>query len=131
MDNDSNVDPQTDDGTRTAISAPETVPAVPQGCVMTPSEPMPAGLVHVRKTPEFSDTTVPAGLLASHRLAPDVWGRLRISAGALRFVFEADPADARELSAGYHVDIPPDVAHHMEPRPGARFVAEFHRAQRG
>jgi tellurite methyltransferase len=89
---------------------------------------MPAGLELVRTTPEFSDTTVPAALLAAHRVAPGVWGRLRVRSGQVQFRFDAEPATIVELSAGDHVDIPPDVVHRVEPVPGARFVVEFYRA---
>jgi tellurite resistance-related uncharacterized protein len=91
---------------------------------------MPTGLELARTTPEFTDTTAPAALLAAHRVGPEVWGRLCVNAGRVRFVFEADPAAAVELSAGEHVDIPPDEAHHIEPRPDARFVVEFYRMPR-
>jgi len=88
---------------------------------------MPAGLALARTTPEFTDTTVPAALLAAHRVGPGVWGRLRVHAGRVRFVFEADPSSALELSAGEHIDIPPGEAHHVEPQSDARFVVEFYR----
>ena len=74
---------------------------------------MPAGLELARTTPEFTATTVPAALLAAHRVGPGGWGRLRVRAGRVRFVFEADPSDAVELSAGDHVDIPPGELHHV------------------
>lgn len=88
---------------------------------------MPAGLELARTTPEFTETTVPAALLAAHRVGPGVWGRLRVLAGRVRFVFEAEASDGVELSAGEHVDIPPGEAHHVEPLHEARFVVEFYR----
>jgi tellurite resistance-related uncharacterized protein len=92
---------------------------------------MPAGLELARTTPEFTGATVPAALLAAHRVGPEVWGRLRVIAGRVRFVFEAQPSAAVELSAGEHVDIPPGEAHHVEPSSDARFVVEFYRMPRG
>jgi tellurite resistance-related uncharacterized protein len=95
---------------------------------------MPAGLELARTTPEFTATTVPAALLAAHRVGPEVWGRLRVHAGRVRLVFEADPSDAVALSAGDHIDIPPGEFHHvdlLEPLDDARFVVEFYRAARG
>jgi tellurite resistance-related uncharacterized protein len=88
---------------------------------------MPPGLELARTTPEFTEVTVPAALLATHRVGADVWGRLCVDAGQVRFVFEADPSAALEVSAGEHVDIPPGEPHHVEPQPGARFVVEFYR----
>ncbi len=92
---------------------------------------MPAGLELARTTPEFTDVTVPAALLAAHRVGPEVWGRLRVLAGSVRFVFEADPPVALDVSAGEHVDIPPGEPHRVEPQRDARFVVEFYRTPRG
>jgi tellurite resistance-related uncharacterized protein len=88
---------------------------------------MPAGLELARTTPEFTATTVPAALLAEHRVGPLVWGRLSVNSGRVRFVFESDPSTPVELSAGEHIDIPPGEAHHVEPLADARFVVEFYR----
>ena len=92
---------------------------------------MPAGLDLARSTPVFTDRTVPPALLAAHRVASGVWGRLRMLDGKVRFVFEADTSGTYELGPGDVIDIPPEVEHHVEPQPGARFVIEFYRAPRG
>jgi len=60
-----------------------------------------------------------------------VWGRLQVRAGTVTFVFEADgpdggPGPSLRVGAGHHLDIPPQVAHRVEPEPGARFAVEFH-----
>lgn len=79
----------------------------------------------VRTTPEFDESTVPAGLLGEHRVAPGVWGRLIVHTGALGFGFEGRPE--RVVPAGEHVAIPPDVTHHVRIVGPVRFVVEFHR----
>ena len=94
---------------------------------MMPRPTMPSGLALTRTTPEFDETTVPRALLAAHTVAPEVWGRLCVRAGSVRFVFEADPSCGIELSAGEHIDIPPREPHRVEPLRGARFVVEFYR----
>ena len=89
---------------------------------------LPPGLMLHRTTDVFTDTTVPAGLLRAHRVAPGVWGRLVVREGRLRFVWEvAESVDPLELLAGDSVVIPPDTPHRVEPGPGCRFVVEFHR----
>jgi tellurite resistance-related uncharacterized protein len=88
---------------------------------------MPPGLELTRTTPEFTENNVPAALLAAHRVGPGVWGRLRVLAGHVRFVFETDASEGVELSAGEQVDIPPGEAHHVEPQRDARFLVEFYR----
>jgi tellurite resistance-related uncharacterized protein len=88
---------------------------------------LPAGLEHARTTPEFDEHTVPAGLLATHRVADGVWGRLVVRSGSLAFVFEDAPDGARSLAAGDAQVIPPGRPHHVAPTGPVRFAVEFHR----
>lgn len=88
---------------------------------------LPTGLVLQRTTDEFSAERVPAGFLRAHRLAPGVWGMLRVTGGSLAFVWEDHPDDPVALVEGDAVVIPPEVPHRVEPRAGVRFVVEFHR----
>ena len=88
---------------------------------------MPPGLSLVRVTPEFTATTVPAGLLRAHEVAEGVWGRLKVHHGHVGFVFEDEPNCRVEAVPGEHVDIPPGRPHHVEPDDDAVFVVEFHR----
>lgn len=87
---------------------------------------MPAGLTLARTTPDFTDTTVPKALLRAHKVAPHVWGRLCVYEGVVRFVFEDAPATAHDIVAGGHIDIPPSVAHRVEPSSTSRFAIEFY-----
>ena len=91
---------------------------------------LPEGLELVRVTAEFDETTVPAGLLRAHRIAPEVWGRLVVRHGAIGFVFE-DDTERRIVRAGEHQIIPPDRPHHVELSGSVCFVVEFHRARAG
>ena len=88
---------------------------------------MPAGLVLVRTTPEFSAQTVPAALQAAHQIGAGLWGRLRVLKGGLRFVFERDPPITQAIGAGEHIDIPPLTPHRVELQPDCRFVVEFYK----
>jgi tellurite resistance-related uncharacterized protein len=94
---------------------------------MTHEPTMPADVTLVRRTAEFTDQSVPPALRRSHQIASDVWGRLRVVAGTVVFVFESEDAIAHTIAAGGHIDIPPSTPHHVEPQPGSRFYIEFHR----
>jgi tellurite resistance-related uncharacterized protein len=74
----------------------------------------------------FTESSVPAGLLAAHRVASGVWGRLVVSSGAVLFRFE-DEEDGNVISAPGSMVIPPDRPHHLEMLGPVRFVVEFHR----
>ena len=87
---------------------------------------MPPGLTLTRTTPEFTESTVPAGLLRVHHVAAGVWGRVCVRTGELRFVFEDSPATSHQLRAGDSLDIPPATAHRVEPTGAVRFVVEFY-----
>lgn len=88
---------------------------------------LPTGVEHQRTTDDFTDQTVPAGLLRAHKIAPEVWGRLVTVAGTVRFVWEDSASEPVVLGAGDSVVIPPDTPHHVEPQAGARFHVEFYR----
>ena len=97
---------------------------------MLASLSLPEGVVIVRTTPEFTIETVPPGLLGSHRVAPGVWGRLRVDAGSVTFVLEAT-GESRRLAAGEAQVIEPGVQHRILVGVDARFVIEFHRTADG
>ena len=95
---------------------------------------LPPGCELVRTTPEFDETTVPAGLLASHRVAPGLWGRLVVVSGSIRFGFDDttddtinDSADEWVVAAGERQVIPPERVHHVRVDGPVRFAVEFHR----
>lgn len=99
---------------------------------------LPAGCTLVRATPEFDENTVPGGLLAAHRIAAGVWGRLVVLDGSIRFAFDGaghdddapEPTAADHewvVAAGEHVVIPPERLHHVRIDGAVRFLVEFHR----
>ncbi len=84
----------------------------------------------VRSTRRFDVDSVPGGLLSAHRIAPGVWGELRVFEGEVTFVLEETGA-TRQLHAGERQVIEPDTSHHVEPAPGAEFAVSFHRVRDG
>lgn len=94
---------------------------------MCPTD-LPSGVEYVRTTDVFDNTSVPPGLLRAHRVADGVWARLVVHSGAVTFVFDDDPQNARALSSGQSVTIPPVRPHHVELDEPATFSVEFYRA---
>lgn len=94
---------------------------------MTENDRIPDGFILARTTDVFDNDTVPAGLLRAHRVADDVWGRLVVHGGQVRFVFEDSPDAPITVPAGAAVVIPPARPHHVELDEPARFAVEFYR----
>lgn len=92
------------------------------------SERMPGGLRLARTTPMFDEESVPERLLAAHRIADGVWGRLVVHSGALVFAFEDDRTSPYRVEAGESIDIPPRRPHRLILDDPVRFQIEFHRA---
>jgi hemoglobin len=104
---------------------------------------VPEGLEAYRSTPQFTEASVPAGLLRAHATKAGVWGLLVVHAGRLLFVLEDEARDgvgddesrgsargprARELAAGEQLAIAPTVRHHVELLdPDTCFQVVFHR----
>lgn len=93
------------------------------------NDQIPDGFELARTTPTFDNDTVPAGLLAAHRVADGVWGRLIVHTGRVGFAFEDHPKLIVVLDAGNSVAIPPGRLHHVELDQPATLAVEFYRAR--
>jgi tellurite resistance-related uncharacterized protein len=86
---------------------------------------LPPGAEIYKTTPELDETTVPQGLLASHRLKAGTWGRIVVREGSLLYTIE----QPRELSFVLTPTLPgtvaPEVPHHVKPDTPVRFHIEF------
>lgn len=89
---------------------------------------LPVGLSAYKRTPLFTETTVPAGLLRDHSTKEGTWGLIHVESGCLRY-FVTDPdrppstADlTRESSLGL---IEPTILHRVEPVGPVAFWVEF------
>ncbi len=85
----------------------------------------PPGLVAHRRTPEFSEATIPAGLLRSHTTKVGVWGRIHVVEGELRYRILEPALEEHVLSPGVDGVVEPGVAHEVEPIGRVRFFVEF------
>lgn len=89
--------------------------------------PIPAGYVAYRRTPVFTQDTVPSALLSAHETKDGAWVLLHVLEGRLRFCIE-DPRAETILEPGGPGVIEPKVPHHVEPLGPVRFYLEFHHA---
>ncbi|MCA9711493.1 MAG: DUF3565 domain-containing protein, partial [Myxococcales bacterium] len=87
-------------------------------CLRCGQRQLPEGSVSYRRTADFDEHTVPAGLLAAHRTRAGVWGRLWL-------VFEAPWGERVQVEPGAPAVIPAAVPHHVEPCGPVCFHVEF------
>ena len=96
---------------------------------MKPAE-MPV-LESYKRTPTFTENSVPAGLLADHSTKEGVWGLIHVTQGRLRY-FITDPRREPEqyvLDPGTEPGvIEPTILHRVEPMGSVEFQVEFLRA---
>jgi tellurite resistance-related uncharacterized protein len=88
---------------------------------------IPAGYMAYRRTPVFTQDTVPAALLSAHETKDGAWALIHVLEGRLRFHIET-PASESILEPGQPGTIEPKVRHRVEPLGPVRFYVEFHHA---
>lgn len=89
---------------------------------------LPDDVVLARVTDDWTPETAPVGLGRAHRVAEGTWGRLVVREGSVHFIFEDEPDEVINVSAGEAQVIPPQRPHHVEFTGPATFAVEFYRA---
>lgn len=88
---------------------------------------LPASLTSYKKTPEFTEETIPAGLLKAHQTKEGTWGKINVTEGQLYYrILEPDFEEVLLSSEKFGV-VEPTVLHEVEPKGKVRFHVEFYR----
>ena len=87
--------------------------------------PIPEGHIARRRSPEFTQDTIPAALRHAHETTHDTWAVIHVLEGRLRYSV-ADPPAELILEPGRPGLIEPNVEHRIEPLGPVRFYLEFH-----
>ena len=88
---------------------------------------LPANATPYRRTPEFTASSVPKGLLQSHRTKPGVWGKIVVLEGRLIYrILEPELAEHR-LDPEHQGVVEPAVRHEVQPLSDVRFYVQFYR----
>ena len=86
---------------------------------------LPPGVVSVRRTPEFSESSIPAALRHRHSTKAGVWGLIQIIEGSLTYrILEPTPIE-ETLTTNRPGVVEPGRLHEVEPRGPVRFFVEF------
>lgn len=86
---------------------------------------LPPEVAPYRRTPDFTEQTLPAGLRRDHSTKPGVWALIHVLEGRLRYCAPAWNHDV-VLEPGEVGIIAPQVAHFVEPAGAVRMFVEFH-----
>jgi tellurite resistance-related uncharacterized protein len=88
---------------------------------------LPSDVNLYKKTPIFTEQTVPAGLLKAHTTKAGTWGKICITKGMLLYVIETEPKESIELSQENYGVVEPEIPHHVKPLGGVEFFVEFYK----
>jgi tellurite resistance-related uncharacterized protein len=86
---------------------------------------LPADVTPYQRTKEFSETTIPSGLLREHSTKVGTWGRICVLEGRLSYEVPGPPTETRTLTPGTNGIVEPEILHHVRPMGRVRFFVEF------
>ncbi len=86
---------------------------------------LPDDVAAYHQTPEFTESTVPAGLLGAHTTKSGVWGRIRVIEGSLWYRILEPVVEEVLLEPGVDGIVQPGVEHQVETCGPTRFFVEF------
>lgn len=79
-------------------------------------------------TPTFTESSVPAGLLADHSTKDGVWGLIHVTQGRLRYCITDPGRNPEEWELNPDSDpgvVEPTILHRVEPMGPVQFHVEF------
>lgn len=90
-------------------------------------EALPPDVKPYRRTPEFTEETMPSGLKFSHRTKSGVWGRIVVLEGRLLYRILQSPVEELRLDPAHPGVVEPEVEHEVQPLGRVRFYVQFYR----
>lgn len=98
-------------------------------CVRCDRFEMPDGYAPYQRTPDFTQETVPEGLLKDHSTKAGVWALIHVVKGKLRYSIKAPLGSHRDLSTESEGVVLPEVLHRVEALGEVVFYVEFWKAK--
>lgn len=91
---------------------------------------LPPDIRPYRRTPEFTEFTVPQALMRAHTTKAGAWALIHVLEGSLRYCIEDPRREASVTVLTTHTPpgvVEPTIAHSVEPLGPVRFYVEFYR----
>lgn len=86
---------------------------------------LPDNVKAYKRTPTFTEETVPEGLLNNHSTKAEVWGAIHIEEGQLEYTIE--DKESHILTKKNHGIVEPEILHHIKPLGKVSFYIEFYK----
>lgn len=87
---------------------------------------LPNDVTPYKRTPEFDELSVPAGLLKEHRTKEAVWGKIVVLEGQLQYTINEPTTEVIILDEQTYGVVEPTIKHEVKPLGKVRFYVEFH-----
>lgn len=88
---------------------------------------IPANAIAYKKTPEFTEDSVPNGLLKDHSTKEAVWGKIVVLEGKLEYTINEPVLEVHTLDQATFGVVEPTVPHSVKPLGHVRFYVEFYK----
>ena len=88
---------------------------------------LPNNVVAYKRTPDFTQASVPTGLLENHNTKMGVWGKIVVLDGELEYTIEEPSVEVIVLNKGVFGVVEPQIKHRVKPLGVVRFYVEFYR----
>jgi len=90
-------------------------------------ETLPENLTAYKKTPEFTESTIPKGLTRAHHTKQGTWALINVQEGKLLYRILEPEMEEVLLSKSLQGVIAPTVKHEVEAQGKVKFLVEFYR----
>lgn len=88
---------------------------------------LPGNVTPYKRTPEFTEESVPTGLLHAHQTKESVWAKIVVLDGELQYTINGPETEVVVLNSNTYGVVEPTVLHEVKPLGRVRFYVEFHR----
>jgi tellurite resistance-related uncharacterized protein len=88
---------------------------------------IPTEVQSLRRSPEFTNETVPKGLLKSHTTKEGTWAKIVVLEGSLIYRILEPPLEEIVLTEELYGVVEPTIQHRIEPIGQVKFYVEFYR----
>ena len=87
---------------------------------------LPVTVSSYKRTPEFTNETVPKGLVNAHQTKEGTWGKIIVLEGTLPYRILEPEIEEVDLSPEKYGVVEPTVLHEVAPLNPVRFYVEFY-----